>query len=463
MTGAFSGLNTALSALRYQQVALDVANNNIANVNTDGYVRRRAEAGSVGATGQPVMWSWYDGHGDGVGVQSVSRLVDPLLDARSRRENGTLSYLTTQQTILNRVETAINEPGDNGLSTALQELRNAFQDLVSDPTGAGARETVLAKAGAVATAFNTQSDSITAEIADQQAHAGIVVQQVNDAAAELASLNKTIKVAQVNNTDVGTLSDRRDLLALDLAKLTGAVVTVQADGQYDVAVGTLSLVTGSTAHTLTAPAPAPVAGDPITVSIDGTAVTGVSGELGAVVDVLNDTLPAYKQSLDEIATQFAQDINDQHQAGYGIAGSPPDLTLGNTGLPLFDLDPTNPAATLTVAITDPNDLAAAAAGAGPSDGGNADALSGASTVESDYAALVTSFGSTVAGLNRRTANQETLTGQVDDEREQMAGVSLDEETINMVAAQHALEAASKVMTVLDSILDTLINRTGVTR
>jgi flagellar hook-associated protein 1 FlgK len=83
-------------------------------------------------------------------------------------------------------------------------------------------------------------------------------------------------------------------------------------------------------------------------------------------------------------------------------------------------------------------------------------------VESDYAALVTSFGSAVASVNRQTATQKTLTGQVDDEREQMAGVNLDEETVNLVAAQHAYEAASKVMTVLDSILDTLINRTGVT-
>ncbi|MFI2708442.1 flagellar basal body protein, partial [Nocardioides sp. CER28] len=190
MTGTFGGLNTALSALRYQQVALDVANNNIANINTDGYVRRRAEAGAVAAPDQPAMWSRYDGHGDGVRTQQVSRLVDPLLDTRSRRENGTLSYLTAQQTVLNRVETGINEPGDNGVTAALKELNSAFQDLVSDPGGTAARETVLAKAAAVATAFKAQSDNITAETADQEQHASTVVQQVNDAATELARLNK---------------------------------------------------------------------------------------------------------------------------------------------------------------------------------------------------------------------------------------------------------------------------------
>lgn len=450
MTGTFGGLNTALSALRYQQVALDVANNNVANVNTAGYVRRRAEAGSVGAPGQPAMWSRYDGHGDGVRTQQVSRLVDPLLDARSRRENGTLSYLTAKQTVLNRVETAINEPGDNGVTAALQELRASFQDLVSDPAGSAARETVLAKAAAVATAFKTQSDNITAEVADQQAHAATVVRQVNDAATELARLNKTIRVAELNKTDVGTLYDQRDLLALDLAKLTGAEVTVQPDGQYDVAVGGVALVAGDTATAMT------VVGTPAAVSIGGTALpAGFSGELGAVVDVLNTTLPAYKKGLDDIATAFAQQVNDQHKLGKGLDGS--------TGLDLFTIDPADPAATLGVAITDPRQIAAAAATAGDYDAGNADALSRATTVESDYSTLVTSFGSTVASVNRQTANQQTLTQQVDDEREQLAGVNLDEETINMVAAQHAYEAGSKLLTILDSILDTLINRTGVTR
>jgi flagellar hook-associated protein 1 FlgK len=96
------------------------------------------------------------------------------------------------------------------------------------------------------------------------------------------------------------------------------------------------------------------------------------------------------------------------------------------------------------------------------DAGNADALSRSTGAESAYAALVTRFGGSVASLDRQTSNQEALTNQVDDEREQMAGVNLDEETVNLVSAQHAYEAASKVMTVLDSVLDTLINRTGVT-
>jgi flagellar hook-associated protein 1 FlgK len=77
--------------------------------------------------------------------------------------------------------------------------------------------------------------------------------------------------------------------------------------------------------------------------------------------------------------------------------------------------------------------------------------------------LVSGFGTTVSSVKRLAATQQTLTSQVDASREQLAGVNLDEETVTMLAAQHAYEAAARVMTTLDSVLDTLINRTGLVR
>ena len=64
---------------------------------------------------------------------------------------------------------------------------------------------------------------------------------------------------------------------------------------------------------------------------------------------------------------------------------------------------------------------------------------------------------------RRAANQQVVTGQVDNAKEQLSGISLDEEMVNMLSAQRAYEAASRVMTTVDSMLDTLINRTGLVR
>ena len=55
--GNFSSLNTALSAMRYQQVALDIASTNVANGGTDGYVRRRVVGETVGSGAVPAVWS----------------------------------------------------------------------------------------------------------------------------------------------------------------------------------------------------------------------------------------------------------------------------------------------------------------------------------------------------------------------------------------------------------------------
>jgi len=144
MTGTFSSLNTALRAMRYQRIAMDVASNNIANVSSEGYVRRRAEAVALGSPQQVAMWSRYDGSGDGVALSGITRMGDPFLDMRSRREHGQQSYLDARVAVLDRVEGAIGEPGDTGVSAALADFRNAWQDLQSHPESAAARRWWLA-------------------------------------------------------------------------------------------------------------------------------------------------------------------------------------------------------------------------------------------------------------------------------------------------------------------------------
>lgn len=464
MTGSFGGLNTALSGLKYEQVALDVANQNISNVNTDGYVRRRAVAGAVGPSAVPALWSIDSGRGNGVVTQSVQRLTDDLVEARVRRELGNLSNVTAQQTILGRVEAGINEPGQNGVTAALQGFRSALQDLVSSPDTTSARETVLAQATILTAAIHAQAQNITAEQADDRMHVLDNVTSINNDATQLAQLNDAIRTGQINGTDVGTLLDSRDKVAEDLASLTGATVTVAADGQYDVAVNGVALVTGNQAATFTITGginpdgsdPGTPLGFAITDPSGTTSVpaAGLGGELGGVSTVLTSTLPAHLSSLNTIAAELMSQVNAVHRTGFGLDGS--------TGLDFFGATAGNEAATLQVAITDPRQIAASAT-AGSFDASNADALSQSTTVESDYHALVTGLGSQVAAINQRATNQQTLTLQVQDAKEQTAGVNLDEETVNMVQAQHAYEASSRVMTVLDSILDTLINHTGLTR
>ncbi|KAA1417720.1 flagellar hook-associated protein FlgK [Nocardioides humilatus] len=460
MTGTFSSVNTALTALRYQRVALDVAGNNIANAATKGYVRRSLVGESMEAS-HVALWSRYDGYGDGVGVASVNRMVDPLLDRRVRREEAGLSYLQTTSTALQHVDNGIGEPGPNGVAAALSAYRGAWHDLTLNPGGDAARQQVLSRAATLADAIHTQVNNVAGEEADQRLRLVNVVGEINTAAAELADLNREILAADVNGSDTSTLRDQRDALALQLAQQAGAVTTVRSDGMFDVTVGGVDLVSGRQAGTLAIATGVTPTGDadgnPITFQIDlggPTAVpTPLGGEIGGMHHLLSDTLPTYRAGLDQVVRDFADTVNAQHAAGYDLAG--------NAGGAFFAYDPADPAATLSVAITDGDLVAAASVAGGTLDGGNADLLGTAGTADADYQRLVNSFGSQVDAVDRQRANQAALTASIQASWEQQAGVNLDEETVNLVSAQHAYEAAARLMTAVDEMLDTLINRTGI--
>jgi flagellar hook-associated protein 1 FlgK len=487
VSSTFGSLNIAKSGLQYQQIAMDVANNNIANVNTDGYVRRRAVASEVSAaSGTGALWSTYGGHGDGVVAQSVQRLTDVLMDSRVRKEHANLSFLQVQQTSLERVETSIGEPSDTGVASALADFSDSWHDLVTTPDGSAARESVVAAGATLAAAIQNQARAVDDERAEQRAAAVDDVAAINDDAAQLATLNHNIFIAQANGTDVSNLQDQRDQLALDLAQKAGGVVDVDSTGRYNVTVAGVALVTGDKAYAMQVDGinadGTPANGDtanPSAVSFsiidpDDSSVapqpltTGsVGGEIGGIATLLNVTLTNYRNGLNDFAQTLADAVNTQHAAGYD--------KYGNGGGQFFDYDSSDPAGSLAVlsdVAADPG-LVAASSAAGPTNNAsNADAITQVlkGTLPDDgtavnvgdlYQRLITGMGSTVAGLNSQTQNQQLLTTQVDDEREQQAGVSLDEETINLMQAQRAYEASSRVLSVMNSVLDTLINHTGV--
>lgn len=464
MSGSFSSLNTALSALRYQQTALDIASTNIANASTDGYVRRRALGQTVGAAAAPAMWSRSNEVGSGVQSAGVERMVDPLIDTRVRREHARQSFLDTKADALTRVEGGLAEPGDSGVAAALTDFRSALQDLVNAPGSDAARSQVVSSAAVVADAFNIQARNVSDEAGDQRARALESQRQVNDLATQLAATNKTIATAKVNGTDVSTLMDSRDQMALKLAELTGATATQRTDGGMDVTVGGVSLVKGGTAGSLQITSginsDGTADGSPVAFTVhpaDGTADTavGVDGSLGATAELLNVTLPTYLADLNGIAESFAADLNTAQVAGEDAGGTTPAKAL-------FTFTAGDGAATLQVAAGfTPADVAAADPLVGGLDASNADKMADAITVDDDYQRLVNGFGSTVASVKRLADNQRAMSTQIDSSREQLAGVSIDEETVNMVMAQHSYEAAARVMTTVDEMLDTLINRTGM--
>ncbi len=467
MSGSLSSLNTALSALRYHQVAMDVASNNIANVGTEGYSRRRADGTSVGAPAVPAVWSRYDGVGGGVRTSGITRYNDVLLDARARQEHASQSSLGLRAGALARVETGIGEPGDTGVSAALAAFRGAWDDLANDPSSEAARGQVLAASSALADSFAAQRHNLDTEQQTQRYTVQSALGEVNALATELAETNRAAAAAALDGLDGHDLADHRDVLAVRLAELTGGTATLRPDHTMEVTVGGVALVSGVQAGRLevTGGIAADGADDgrplafAVTTGSGATATTTavtvpLGGELGASSELLRTTLPAYAARLGTVAATLADDVNAAHQAGFDGAGNP--------GRAFFAYDPADPAGSLRVAV-DASQVAASTLPGGARDGGVAASLATSGRIEALYQRHVGDLGNEVASTRRQQATQSLLTNQVDSSRAQLSGVNLDEETVSMLASQRAYEAAARVMTVVDSVLDTLINRTGMVR
>jgi flagellar hook-associated protein 1 FlgK len=443
---SFSGLVNASNALSAERYGLDVTGQNIANANTPGYSRQRADLAAVGpVAGVPTLYATQRATG-GVTVAGTSRLNDPVLDARMRTEHDRGSYAQTVSAQLSGVETLFNEPSDTGLAEQLSNFWNSWSAVANNPGDQSARSVVLQSAATVAATLNTTSSAITDLATGAAATLSQTVVDVNTAAASVAQLNGAIVVATKTGANTNALSDQRDALLLKLADSAGAQATVQADGSAVVTLGGQTLVSGITVAT--------VAMTPThQLTVNGTAAATAGGVAQGLVDTLGTTLPDYAAKLDAVAAALSTTVNAAHQAGFDLAGA--------SGGPFFS---GTTASTIAVAVTDPKKIAASATPGGNLDATTAYALAGFGTklggADAEYRNLVTTLASSVQRASQSAAVQSAVVTSVDMQAQSVSGVSFDEETTNMLTYQRAYQASSRVLTTVDELLDTLINRTG---
>src|SRR4051812_62290 len=148
----FFGLETTLRGLLAQQGALDVTSHNIANANTIGYSRQQA----VFTSSDPLQvtdgakLSTLASLGTGVDIQSYTRVRDQFLDLQYRAQNMVLGQQNTTSDAMSQVETALQEPGTNGLSSQLAKFWSAWSDLSNNATSSGGRQALVDQANMVA-------------------------------------------------------------------------------------------------------------------------------------------------------------------------------------------------------------------------------------------------------------------------------------------------------------------------
>jgi flagellar hook-associated protein 1 FlgK len=429
---SFLGLQTSLRGLLAHQQALDAAAHNVANANTVGYTRQEAALGTADAL-HVQAGATHNGQGaflgQGVDVTAYRRIRDSFLDLQVRAQNMALGDATTSAEALDRVQSAIGEPSDTGIDALIGKFFTAWSDLGDHPESASAKQAVIGAAKTLADAFSTLSADLGGSAADAQAEFTQVTGAtgpIRSAATQLVQLNRAIDTALDGGQSPNDLLDKRDQILDDLSQYGQVSVTQLGNGRVQVMLGNQSVVNDTSVDWVVPPAATFAAG---------------GGTLGALQTLTTTTLPGYQTALDAVAKTLHDDVN----AAYGSAffGGTTAATLG-TGIP---------AASTIVAGT--------GSGAASNDVARAIAeLRNTSTTSSQYGALVRQVGSDAANASDVQAIAQAAYDGAEDRRQNVSGVSLDEEMANMLRFQRGYQASARAMSSIDEMLDTLINRAG---
>ena len=371
MTG-FSSLNVGAQALFAAQRALDVTGQNVSNVNTDGYSRQRVQQASRGGSVVPALWSRSDGSVGGVDVTGIQKIRDGFLEARAHQEHATNAGLGALSRTYTDLESTFGEPSSTGLQAQMTSFWNSFQDVANNPGDAAPASLVLEQAKTVAGTVNGFATRLSQQWAGVRDEVYKNVANVNALAADVARLNGAIRSATLNGGAPNELSDKRDVLVLQIAEATGAVATPGDNGAVNLTLAGRTLVSNDRSQLLQVQDPPgyPASLGPMGINWAATGQPAAigGGTLQGELTSLNVTIPGAMADLDAVAKQLATTVNAQQAAGFDRSGA--------NGAPMFA---GSTAASLAVVLTDPTGLAVSSAVRPVFHGDNAIAMGAHST------------------------------------------------------------------------------------
>jgi flagellar hook-associated protein 1 FlgK len=471
MVSSFGGLNTAYTGLVAARQGLTVVGDNISNSTTVGYSRQQVTSSSL----TPASESGFVNPlqvGDGVSVNAVTRVNSALADAQVRSSSAADGYAQETATQMSTIESALNEPGTNGLSSSLQSFWSAWQNVSTTSNSASAATSVIAAgqqvAGQLAAGYTAAANQWSAV----RGSVDTTVSTINSDATQLASLNGQIRTIVASGGDANGLMDQASTLATTLSNLSGATARINGDGTTDILLGGNALVSGTTVNQIGASGATSIDGaaaTPVTIGfVNNAAATATisGGTLGADLAMLapanaSGTGGAIAQAAaqyNSLATTLATSVNSIMQGGATAAGT--------TGLSFFSIsDPTHAATSLAVIPTDSTGIAAATPGSGAANGDVANQvaqLTNSTTgADSQWESFVVAIGQSSSSATSQASITSTGLATATSAQSSISAVDTDQETTNMLTYQNAFSAAARVMTSIDDMLNTLINKTGL--
>lgn len=480
------GLYASVSGLLSAQRAVDVASHNIANADTEGYSRQRADQSAA----LPMGRAPYGQVGTGVQIDAIRRIRDGLLDRQVRQESSPLGEASARAEAIGQIEDILGEPGTGALSTKLAAYYDGWNKLSTNPENYNLRISLRESAVELATTFNRLYSDLQGLRQDLNDRIDTEISDINSKASQIANLNLQIGAAIAAGQNPNDLKDQQDLLIEQLSSMVKLqAVEEGSSGMTNIYVGGDPLVLRTNQFDL---ALAPI--NPLTdTSVVVYAPTGLGanvtgGSLKGMLDIRNTTLgvlapPAGQTGglvyqLNQLAANLIADTNALHTQGFGLDGTTTLNFFNGTdaGDIVVNQSITNLANGLdfiAAAANDPGTLAG-----GPGDNGMAQLIAQRrtaltmggftppppappvlpnATFENHWKAQLTNLAVMGQAANRTVTTQETVLASVKERRDQVSAVSTDEEMANVIRFQKAYAASAKMLSTIDEMLDTLIN------
>lgn len=470
----FGGLYTSISGLHASRHSLNTVSHNITNANNPNYVRQSAI--HTNASYRQIGNSGFE-IGTGVKIAEIRQIRDEFLDKQIRRELPSLGYFHGKAETLEDIEAVFNKITNSGLQKIMGDFWNGWEELAKEPESLTNRAMVHESA----VAFTETVNHISNQLGDIQGNLNkkIIskVNEVNNLIDGIAKINKHIKVAEGDRVKIKSndLRDERNAMIDQLSGILPVDVYENSYGEAIVSLQGQEIVSGNFVSKIQV---RPDKDDNTGMSFIYFANTGEKvkkeekGELFGIMDVRDSSVKEYKDRLDTLVSTLAEAVNDVHKAGIGLGQDNP------TGIDFFTgSGDTFTAANIKVnpALSDLNKIAASASGA-IGDGEVAkeiqeirnslkiekyDDKTKDLSIDDFYNDLVTSLALEREEARSMENNQGFLIKSMDEKRQGLSSVSLDEEMADMIRFQHAYSANSRVINTLDEMIDTIVNRLGV--
>jgi len=455
----------ASNALEADQSALGIVSNNVANANTPGYTREVANW----QENDPVTINNVS-YGQGAEVTGPVSQRDRVLVQSLQQQNQTASASSARLTALDQLESIFSQvttansssstDATDGISQDISEFFSVLSQLESSPADDSLRQQVLTAAGDLAGDFQTAASQVAEQQSSLDQQSSSLVPQINALSQSIAQLNLQIQSSSPNS-DAGTLEDQREEDISQLSQLVG-IHQIQTENNgltITTSSGALLVSEGQSYSLSTAPL------DGVTHFYDAegnditTALASGGGQIGGLLTVRDQDIPQVQSALDTLAYSLGSAVNTANEAGSDANG--------NAGVAVFNLPTTSSgaAAGISVAITDPSQIAAAASGLGSSDDTNllamADlqnqAIVGGETPANYFSSFVTALGSLVSEVQTQNTAQEASATQLQNVVSSLSSVNLNDEASSMETLEQSYQAAAKIFTILDTVMTSALN------